>query len=1008
MLPSRAAAAAVPTASARATAPPTDVPAPAAATSDPAAGGRSRKRVAVAATPSTPAAAAVAPRGAQRKDAAAAAAVAVAARAAASLRAPGRASAAAAAAAARKRPAAAAARKRPAAAAARKRPAVVAVRKRPAARRHAGGAAPSLPAPLHPTGSSPDSSSGDDTDGDDSDADECGTQVLADELGRTPTEVMAGESDSDSDGGDGGSTGSDVDAPRVRPVGASRPGRAAAAAAAAATGVSIARKPPPSHPPSKAAAPTPAEAAERLSRTLYVGNVAVEVRRKDVAWLFAPYGPVESVRLRSFASADPKLPKRAAIATGALHASRDTLAAYVVLARGPADEATAVSAAAAPVEPLSSAKNDDSDDSDDHDGGRVTEGKTSPARAARQSPPAAVADRVAAAIAALNGSVWHRKHLRVDMAWPSAGSAAQGGEPLSAAGTDVAGASTVVATPEYDYKRCVFVGNLPFDVMDEELWELFSPPPLSQLTDGSDAAAVNGGLLGKDVARAKKRARRETKEVEATNAAVAAAESDHTAMATRDANRLDRVTAVRVVRDGASGMGKGFGYITFASPAGVHRVLSVVAAAATAAAAAGGGGVVGGGKAGKAGGKAGKASTPGGRKGTPTSATDAPSPPAGADGRAGTSPFVLRGRMLRVTRAIRSLGTKRVTASAGGAKRATATPASAGGTVVGGRGDAVGDPSCCLLVRGIPVGTHGDAVSAALGAAGVPVTAVSLGRSGRSAVVTVASRAATRSALWAAGKVGVAGRPLQLSLVASEKAREAGGTPSPFLGKVAHPRPAAAGGERGDAPAGGSEARRQKKPRWVPRTGGATTGTPSAAVVGRHAAGGTPSPFLGNVARPRPAAAGGERGDAPAGGSEARRQKKPRWVPRTGGAATGTPSAAVVGRHAAGSHAATAAVPAVAAASASRAHGWGLTPPGVPPVGSGAFAAAAARRVAFKNAGGRRGGKVAPAVARPAKKRAVGVAGGRISKAERKTKAARKEVTARRKYGKQLKKKSKK
>ena len=55
-------------------------------------------------------------------------------------------------------------------------------------------------------------------------------------------------------------------------------------------------------------------------------------------------------------------------------------------------------------------------------------------------------ESVSAAVRALNGRVWEGKHLRVD---------------------------SVAHPAVHDHKRCVFVGNLPFDVQDEELWTHF-------------------------------------------------------------------------------------------------------------------------------------------------------------------------------------------------------------------------------------------------------------------------------------------------------------------------------------------------------------------------------------------------------------------------------------------------------------------------------------------------------------------------------------------------------
>jgi len=55
-------------------------------------------------------------------------------------------------------------------------------------------------------------------------------------------------------------------------------------------------------------------------------------------------------------------------------------------------------------------------------------------------------ESVGSAVKALNGSMWEGKHLRVDS----------------------------VGNPGVrDHKRCVFVGNLPFDVQDEDVWNTF-------------------------------------------------------------------------------------------------------------------------------------------------------------------------------------------------------------------------------------------------------------------------------------------------------------------------------------------------------------------------------------------------------------------------------------------------------------------------------------------------------------------------------------------------------
>jgi nucleolar protein 12 len=71
--------------------------------------------------------------------------------------------------------------------------------------------------------------------------------------------------------------------------------------------------------------------SEKLSRTIFVGNLPPWAQRKAIAALFAQYGAIESVRLRSVPlQSDSKLPRRAAIATGAVETSKGSAHAYVV------------------------------------------------------------------------------------------------------------------------------------------------------------------------------------------------------------------------------------------------------------------------------------------------------------------------------------------------------------------------------------------------------------------------------------------------------------------------------------------------------------------------------------------------------------------------------------------------------------------------------------------------------------------------------------------------------
>ena len=52
---------------------------------------------------------------------------------------------------------------------------------------------------------------------------------------------------------------------------------------------------------------------ERLARTIFVGNVPTEVDRQQLEKHFAYYGTVVSVRIRSTAAANPKMPQKAVV-----------------------------------------------------------------------------------------------------------------------------------------------------------------------------------------------------------------------------------------------------------------------------------------------------------------------------------------------------------------------------------------------------------------------------------------------------------------------------------------------------------------------------------------------------------------------------------------------------------------------------------------------------------------------------------------------------------------------
>jgi nucleolar protein 12 len=77
----------------------------------------------------------------------------------------------------------------------------------------------------------------------------------------------------------------------------------------------------------------------RLPRTIFVGNVPTALKAKKLGhWVEEQLGVdsavsqsiIESVRYRSVAVADPKIPKRVAVQKGLFHEARDSLNAYVV------------------------------------------------------------------------------------------------------------------------------------------------------------------------------------------------------------------------------------------------------------------------------------------------------------------------------------------------------------------------------------------------------------------------------------------------------------------------------------------------------------------------------------------------------------------------------------------------------------------------------------------------------------------------------------------------------
>ena len=130
------------------------------------------------------------------------------------------------------------------------------------------------------------------------------------------------------------------------------------------------------------------EDPERLSRTIFVGNIPVTTTRKELKSFFIGYGEIETVRLRSVPVAKPKYSRKLAIVKKEFHSERNSMNAYVVF-KNKSDTDKALKA---------------------------------------------------------KGLLFKDMHLRVDTA----------------------------VKKEVDNKLSVFVGNLPFNIQEEELREHFS------------------------------------------------------------------------------------------------------------------------------------------------------------------------------------------------------------------------------------------------------------------------------------------------------------------------------------------------------------------------------------------------------------------------------------------------------------------------------------------------------------------------------------------------------
>ncbi|KAI9177166.1 hypothetical protein LWI28_011881 [Acer negundo] len=163
----------------------------------------------------------------------------------------------------------------------------------------------------------------------------------------------------------------------------------------------------------------------KLLRTVFVGNLPLNIKKKSLLKEFSKFGDVESVRIRSVPILDTKVPRKGAILKKQINDNVDSVHAYIVFN-------------------------------------------------SEQSAEAALAHNMA---------VVGGNHVRVDRACPPR--------------KKLKGENT----PLYDNKRTVFVGNLPFDVKDEEIYQLFCG--LNNLESSVEAVRVirhSHMRLGKGIA----------------------------------------------------------------------------------------------------------------------------------------------------------------------------------------------------------------------------------------------------------------------------------------------------------------------------------------------------------------------------------------------------------------------------------------------------------------------------------------------------------------------------
>ncbi|KAI3823585.1 hypothetical protein L1987_05024 [Smallanthus sonchifolius] len=164
---------------------------------------------------------------------------------------------------------------------------------------------------------------------------------------------------------------------------------------------------------------------EKLSRTVFVGNLPLKVKKKVVLKEFNRFGEIESIRIRSIPLLDDKTPRKGAIIKKQINDAVDRVNAYIVF------------------------KTEDS----------------------------------AQASLSHNMAVVGGNHIHVDRACPPRKKLKGENAPL------------------YDSKRTVFIGNLPFDLKDEELYQLFTG--FNNLKDCIEAIRVvrdPGTSMGKGIA----------------------------------------------------------------------------------------------------------------------------------------------------------------------------------------------------------------------------------------------------------------------------------------------------------------------------------------------------------------------------------------------------------------------------------------------------------------------------------------------------------------------------